>query len=917
MLVFGACVAVSFGLDPLSRSAPFPIFLAGILAAAWIGGRGAALGLTAVSTVTLGLWFTHPRGQPFVYATGEAVLLVTFSLVGGFISTAVGSLREARTRAEQLRQLTEAFARASTPAELAAAVRQQARGLLGAPLATLWTVQGEPGAEAARPVPAGPDEPPPGESLTALAGHALRSGAPLWPHGPGPPCEVALPLRGTHRVLGALVLRLPGRRSPGARQRRLALALAETCAVALERALLQEQVQGERRMLDAVISQAPVGVIVAEAPTSRIVRFNSAAESILGHPHIPSRQLADYAAYGGHHEDGTRMAPEEYPIARALLRGEHIRSERMHYRRGDGGETLLEVSSVPVRSPEGAITAAVSVFSDVAARQRAEQALRDSEERYRQMFEAVPQVIWTNAIDGSGTLFNSRWFELTGQTPEQVAAYGWLKVIHPDDLPRLRARRDEGIREGQAYFVEFRVKTVSSGYRWLLGRVVPLRNASGALTGWLGAAIDIHERKRAERVQQFLAEASAVLARSLDERETLEQATRLVVPELADWCVVDLNTPGGLERVAVFHPDPAVAAHVDAIRRHRPRAGSASPVLEVFRTGEAQLIERFEEPDYVAATESDAHLAAVRALAPRHLLVVPLVAREKVLGTLTLLSGEGRAPYTREDLRLAQDLAGRCALALENARLLTQLQRALRTRDDFLSSVTHDLRNPLTVIKMRAALLSSEVAKRRELSPERLTSAASRILAAADEMGSMLESLMDVVRGEMGQSPNLRRTAVDMAALACDVAEDPQQGSRRHELRVHSPDVPVVAPVDPVRVRRILRNLLLNAVKYSPEGTRIDVSVQRREAEGRDWAVVEVKDQGMGIPASDLPHLFERFFRGGNVTGRIPGTGLGLFGSRTLAEQHGGHIAVHSVEGQGSTFSLWLPLVPPGAPREA
>jgi signal transduction histidine kinase len=437
------------------------------------------------------------------------------------------------------------------------------------------------------------------------------------------------------------------------------------------------------------------------------------------------------------------------------------------------------------------------------------------------------------------------------------------------------------------------------------------------LEGWLGASIDIHEHKRAQVVQQFLAEASAVLARSLDERETLEQATRLLVPRLADWCVVDLNTPGGLERVAVFHPDPAVAEHVEAIRRHRPRAGSASPVLEVFRTGEARLIERYRDEDQEAMVASAEHLSAVRALAPRSLMVVPLVAREQVLGTLTLLIGAGRDPYTREDLRLAQDLAGRCGLALENARLLTRLQRALRTRDDFLSSVAHDLRNPLTVIKMRAALLAAEVTKRKDLTPERLTSATTRILTAADEMGSMIESIVDLMRGETGQRPHLRRTEVDMAALARDVVADQQQGSRRHELRVHTPEAPVVAPVDAVRVRRIVRNLLTNAVKYSPEGSPIDVSVARREVGGAEWALVEVQDRGMGIPARDLPHLFERFFRGENVVGRIPGTGLGLFGSRELAEQHGGRIEVTSVEGQGSTFSLWLPRTPPAPQGES
>ncbi|MFL5354907.1 ATP-binding protein [Archangium sp.] len=554
------------------------------------------------------------------------------------------------------------------------------------------------------------------------------------------------------------------------------------------------------------------------------------------------------------------------------------------------------------------------------ARGRAEQlrqelrlfdAVRANGERYRQLFEAAPQIIWTNRPDGSGTEFNQLWFELTGQTREQASAYGWLESIHPEDLARLRASREEGIRRGSAYAVEFRLKTASGGYHWMLGRVVPLHGGSGELEGWLGAIIDIHERKRAEAVQHFLAEASAVLARSLDERETLEQATRLVVPELADWCVVDLNTPGGLERVAVFHREPAAAAHVEVIRRHRPGPGARSPVLEVFRTGEARLGERFDDAAYQATVGSDEHLAAMRALAPHSYLVVPLVARERVLGTLSLLRGPGSERYTEEDLVLARDFGRRCGLAMDNARLLTELQRSLSTRDDFLSSVAHDLRNPLSVIKMRAELLHLQVAQRGSIEPERLTSEATRIQAVTEEMSSMIDGLLDVVRSEMGQRPSLRRTEVDLGALARGVALDQQQVTQRHQVHVHTPRTPLVVSVDEVRVRRVVRNLLLNAVKYSPEGGAVEVRVERREVDGEGWAVLEVQDQGLGIPARDLPHLFGRFYRGENVVGRIPGTGLGLFGARQIAEQHGGRIEVTSVEGQGSTFSVWLPLNAP------
>jgi PAS domain S-box-containing protein len=914
-VLFCACILVSRNLDTLAHSAPFPIFLAGIMAAGWYAGLWPALSLTVLATFAVNVLFIHPLNSLAISSPGEAVLLGTFSVVGVLISVGAGTLHEGRRRAEQLQRLTEALARAVTPADVAEVARAHALTLLRASRTELWVVPGEGGVESARHIRGAAGELSPPDALAALAGEALRSGGPVGPQpGTAGASEgLSLPLRSAGQLLGALVMLLPGRTTPGSRQRRLAQALADGCAAALERSLLHERLQSERQLLDAVLEQAPVGITVAEAPSSRILLYNKGAERILGHPVIFSSGVSHYARYGGYHDDGSPLAAEEYPTARVLLKGELVRNELMRYLRGDGQKTLLEVSAAPVRAPDGAISAAVCVFEDVAERQRAEQRLRASEERYRQLFEAAPQISWTNRTDGSDSQFNSLWFTLTGQTPEQASNYGWLNAIHPEDRVRLRAQRDEGIRQKRAYAVEFRLKTANGKYRWVVGRVVPLRDGAGEIEGWLGAAIDIHERKWAETVQRFLAGASVTLARSLDEHETLEQATRLVVPKLADWCVVDLNAQGGLERVAVFHPDPAAAEHTEAIRRHRPRPGASSPVLEVFRTGQAKLVENYDDAAYQATVSSDEHLAAVRALAPHSILVVPLVARERVLGTLTLLRGRDRERYTEEDLALAKDFGQRCGLALDNARLLTELQRSLRTRDDFLSSVAHDLRNPLTVIKMRAAILHGEVARRDNIVPERLASAATRILAATEEMGSMIDSLIDLVRSETGQPMNLRRTPVDLGALARSVALDQQQAAQRHKVHVHTPETPVVASLDEIRVRRVVRNLLLNAVKYSPEGSSVEVSVHQRDMGGRGWAVLEVQDKGIGIPASDLPHLFERFFRGENVVGRIPGTGLGLFGSKQLVEQHGGHVEVTSVEGQGSTFSVWLPQQPQGS----
>ena len=225
----------------------------------------------------------------------------------------------------------------------------------------------------------------------------------------------------------------------------------------------------------------------------------------------------------------------------------------------------------------------------------------------------------------------------------------------------------------------------------------------------------------------------------------------------------------------------------------------------------------------------------------------------------------------------------------------------------------------MEAISSLAAVMRAAAAVMRSgtMLPRRSTS--ERITAASDEMASMVESLVDLMRSDMGAPPTLRRTQVDLGALAREVALDQQQhgGARQHRLRLHLPEAPVHASVDEVRVRRVVRNLVGNAAKYSEEGAEIHVAVEALQQDGQPWVRLEVRDHGMGIPERDLPHLFGRFFRGENVVGRIPGTGIGLFGAQQIVEQHGGRIEVRSREGEGSTFCVWLPAAPPPAAPQA
>jgi signal transduction histidine kinase len=243
-------------------------------------------------------------------------------------------------------------------------------------------------------------------------------------------------------------------------------------------------------------------------------------------------------------------------------------------------------------------------------------------------------------------------------------------------------------------------------------------------------------------------------------------------------------------------------------------------------------------------------------------------------------------------------------------RLYEETRAALRVRDESLSAITHDLGQPLTSIRVAAQLLQRQAAGGDATEAARLAAGLAGIDAATGTMWSMLDELLDVVRLDAGRPLDLNWQQLDLVALARREAEAQAGTSARHRLRVETEMPELIVEADPARIGRALANLIANAIKFSPEGGDVRVTVTREPQAGGDgaWAVVRVQDRGVGIPAADLPHVFERFYRGTNVAGRITGTGIGLATARQIVEQHGGRIDVASDEGRGSTFSVRLPL---------
>jgi signal transduction histidine kinase len=321
-------------------------------------------------------------------------------------------------------------------------------------------------------------------------------------------------------------------------------------------------------------------------------------------------------------------------------------------------------------------------------------------------------------------------------------------------------------------------------------------------------------------------------------------------------------------------------------------------------------------PDLLKVEEDTyGYLKQLRSWGAASYIGVPLEARNTVLGVLSLVRNQGSASYMPDDLQLVQELARRAAMALDNAYLYEAEQQArkeaevaVQMRDQVFRLISHDLRSPLTAIQGYAHLLNRRLRGIDIPDAERVTRGLSHIETATNRMTSQIQELLDVASLQAGKSIQLNYSMFDLVAMAQRVAEAHQQTVSVLDLRLETMLTTMQVSGDEARIERVIDNLITNAIKYSPDGGEVAVSLAQEMRDEQQWAVLVVRDQGLGIPESELPHIFEPFRRASNVSGNISGTGLGLASVRQIIEQHGGTISVSSQERSGTTFVIQLPL---------
>lgn len=499
------------------------------------------------------------------------------------------------------------------------------------------------------------------------------------------------------------------------------------------------------------------------------------------------------------------------------------------------------------------------------------------------------QVVWSPEIErlhGIGP----------GEFPGTFEAY--QRDMHPDDLPRVLASFQAALAGRGEHHLEYRIVWPDGAIHWIeaRGRVIHDGDRPARM---IGVCQGIDDRKRLELAANFLAEASRSLATLVDYQSTLQKVARLAVPIFADWCMVHLvGEDGRLRQLASAHADPAKAEIAEDLARRDPVDPSAPlGISRVFRTGRSEMAAEIRPAMLEALVPNPGQLDVLRRLQVRSYLCVPLAVRGRPLGTMTFIAAESGRRYDATDLAVAEDLADRAAIAIDNARLYAELRQADRRKDDFLAMLAHELRNPLAPLRTGLDLLAIDGQDCETVAV---------MQQQVEHLVRLVDDLLDVSRIMRGKV-RLRKEAVDLQTVIDQAvrAAAPLIESQRHALEVRLPEEPLVLHGDRVRLAQVVTNLLNNAAKYTEPGGRIEL-VARREETG---LVLVVRDNGIGIGKDLLPRVFDLFTQADRSLERSQGgLGIGLTLVRSLVELHGGAItAASDGEGKGSEFTVRLP----------
>ena len=637
--------------------------------------------------------------------------------------------------------------------------------------------------------------------------------------------------------------------------------VANILAAAIDRSRTEEI----RRHYAAIVASSD-DAIVGESLEGIITSWNSAAEQMFGYS--PDEVIGQPVAmlYPEQFRGEIEHLLDDIKQGRRVKRHESVRRTR-------SGQLIdVSISLSPIRDENGNVIGASKIVVDITDQKQVELEREASESRLQLALEAGRMGTWDWNLGTNVVSWSMNMELIHGMEPGSFGGTfeEFQQSVHPDDRDRVMSAIRQTLVDNEDYYIEYRNLRPDGSAQWLEARGRIISGGRGRPDHLTGVCTDVTEQ--VESRQQIARFAAAAVA----ERDRLQQ-------------VVDVIPEG----ILITDSDGRIILSNQAARNIWGEPFPETDWQNYSEYGAENSEGQHFPPD---------QLPASRALQQGEQVIgEQMVVRNRMSGAqIPLLVNS--APIRNDE--------GKITGAVTTFQDITAFKEFERQKDEFLQTLSHDLKNPLTSVKGNAQFLRRRASK----SGLDVMPIIDRIENSAVQAVELIDELLDLTRLQMGRPVELVRSRTDIAQLVEDLAEQQASTSRFHRIRVVNKNGDLVGHVDEMRVSRVVSNLLNNAIKYSPDNSEIVIEVGQL-ADHPGWAEIRVIDHGIGIPESDLPRLFERFRRGSNVEGQIRGSGLGLASSKQIVEQHGGEILVDSTEGQGSTFTVLLPLQAPYPPR--
>lgn len=676
-----------------------------------------------------------------------------------------------------------------------------------------------------------------------------------------------------------------------------------------ERRLVEQKVEYERQRLHDLFMQMPAAIAILRGPTHIYDLANPLYQQLAGKTDLvgkPGREAIPELASQGIWD----LFDTVYRTGEPLIGNEF---PAQLDRNGDGAldQGYFNFVGQPIRSDSGAIEGilihAVEVTAQVVARQQAEDLARQLDHE-RARFAVAQQAARIGTFEWDITNDRIVW------TPELESLYGlppggfagtyedWAQRLHPDDFIQATTSLQAAVAAGAGWRAEFRIVWSDGTVRWIFASA-EVYQEDGQPVRMVGVNLDITERKLVEENLDFLAQASKILSSSLDYETTLAQVARLGVPRIADWCSVDMRVEGSaIKQLAIAHVDPEKVQWARELNKANPPDPDAlTGVPHVLRTGQSEFYPQITDEMLIAAAHNEEELALVRKIGFSSVIVSPMRVQDETIGAITFVSAESGRFYTTSDLAMAEEVANRAALAVANARLYTEAQRAIAVRDEFMSLASHELKTPVTSLKMYTQVMQRRAERRGDTD---MTDRFVKMDRQIDKLTGLINDLLNVARIEGGRLEYLDES-LDLNAVVREAVEAVQSITDKHTITIEG-EIDIPAWGDGERIGQVMTNLLTNAVKYSPQADRVIVQLAREDG----CATISVQDFGIGIDETHQQKIFDQFYRVSDPSEKtFPGLGLGLHIANEIVKRHGGTLHVRSVKDAGATFTVIVPLI--------